>query len=80
MKFTTTEKDGLKYELEVEKEHIELLKNIISKLTKERDEARVSVCKLTSQLNQELGAETLSPRQNAAQLGWVYLTKENQRW
>ena len=80
MEFTTTEKDGLKYELEVEKEYIERLQKIISKLTKERDEARVSVCRLTSKLNQELGAEALSPKQNAAQLGWVYLTKDNQRW
>ena len=73
MEFTTTEKDGLKYELEVEKEHIERLQNIISKLTKERDEARISVCRLTSRLNQELGSETLSSKQTAIQLGWAYL-------
>lgn len=67
------EQDGLKYEFEVQKEHIEKLKEIISNLTIERDEARKSVCLLTSRLNEELGAETLSPKQTATQLGWAYL-------
>lgn len=67
------EQDGILYEFEVQKEHIERLKGIIATLTIERDDARVSVCRLTSRLNQELGAETLSPKQTAVHLGWAYL-------
>lgn len=43
----------------------------------ERDDARKAVCELTSRLNQELGAETLSPKQTAKQLGWSYLYTNN---
>lgn len=57
--------------------YIKQLQNEIARLNIERDEARMSVCRLTSRLNKELGAETLSPKQTAIQLGWEYLFWKN---
>jgi hypothetical protein len=58
------------------REDVEALQAQLDSVITERDTARKSVCEMTTMLTEERGSESLSPRQNAKQLGWGYLYME----